>query len=108
MDWGPRQDFGSARQQCSRHADQRFRLRIKAAHEAVADHPQLVERGAGAVHFPVAGNKRANSWRHGVSFSDGIPDAHSHYQNQTTKQSTLTEKDAIALPLAETGRDHAQ
>ena len=69
LDRRARQDLGGAGKQRRRHADQRFGLGVEPAHETVADRPEFVERGAGAVHFPVAGDERANSWRHGICFS---------------------------------------
>lgn len=70
---GACQDPGRAGQKGCRHANQRFSLRIEPPHEAVADHPQLVEGGAGAVHLPVARDERSNSWRHGFMYLRQVP-----------------------------------
>ena len=51
-------------EQCRGRADQRIHLFRQCALDALCHGLDLIERGTGAVHLPVSGNKRSNIRRH--------------------------------------------
>ncbi|MCY1234745.1 hypothetical protein D9M72_473340 [compost metagenome] len=62
-------------EQGRRRADQRFDLGGEFALDPFGHRLDLIERGAGSVHLPVAGDERADIGRHAVSSGCFSPEA---------------------------------